>query len=394
MIVHEPIAVVAALLAILLPIATGADGPAPAASIPTDRPPAGYLTRVEADGRITFRLLAPLARAVSVVLGAAPPAPLARSADGLWATTLGPLRPGLYEYHLVVDGLRTIDAGNPWIKPQRHPNTSLVLVPGSILDVRPVPHGELRLVTYSSSALGVERQMYVYTPAGYSDRAAPLPLLVLYHGFGDTAASWVTQGRAPQILDNLIAEKRAIPMIVAIPDTETDAPGAVPEDFAADVRWARFYPSNAAAADRELMEDILPYLTSRYRVRKGAAWRAIAGLSQGGYQALVSGLTHLGTFGWLGTFSGVSTATVPNDGVARALDRPDRVNAALRDLTVTVGEDDTVTGHDVAALRQVLQQRSIHHTYRAYPGLGHEMDVWRPSLQEFLERLFRGPKTP
>lgn len=362
-----------------------------AAAIPGDRPPAGYLTRLGADGRITFRLLAPRAGQVSVVLGEAPPTPLARSRGGVWATTLGPLRPGLHEYHFVVDGLRTIDPGTSWTKPQRQVNTSLILVPGSILDVRPVPHGELRLVTYSSRALGVERQMYVYTPPGYDDRAAPLPLLVLYHGFGDTAASWVVQGRAPQILDNLLAERRAVPMILAIPDTETDAPGAVPEDFAADARRERFYPANAAAADRELLEDVLPYLASRYRLRRGAAWRALAGLSQGGYQALVSGLGHLGTFAWLGTFSGVSTATVPDAGVARALRRPARVNAALRDLTVTVGAEDGVTGEDAAALHRLLRRNGIHHTYTVYPGLGHEMDAWRRSLEELLGRLFRRP---
>ncbi len=385
----EPIALIAAAAILLLPLAAGGDEPAAPAAIAADRPPAGYLTHLEPDGRITFRVLAPRAGQVSVVLGAAAPAPLARGDDGVWASTLGPLRPGLYEYFFVVDGLRTIDTGSRWTKPQRQVNTSLVLVPGSILDVRPVPHGEVRLVTYRSRALGAERQMYVYTPPGYTDRAEPLPLLVLYHGFGDTVASWVVQGRAPQILDNLLAEKRAVPMIVAIPDTETDAAGAVPEDVAADRRWAEFYPGNAAAADRELMQDILPYLEAHYRVRRGAAWRALAGLSQGGYQALVSGLTHLGTFAWLGTFSGVFTGKVPNPGVARALERPDRVNAALRDLTVTVGERDGVTGDDAAALRRTLEEKGLHHRYRTYPGLGHEMDVWRPSLAEFLERLFQ-----
>jgi len=362
-----------------------------AAAIPSDKAPARYLTHLGPDGRVAFRLLAPRASQVLVVLGGAPPRPLAKDMDGVWATTWGPLRPGLYEYHFVVDGLRCIDTGSRSTKPQRQVNTSLLLVPGSILDVRPVPHGEVRLVTYSSGSLGVERQMYVYTPPGYRDGSAPLPLLVLYHGFGDTAASWVVEGRAPQILDNLLAEKRTVPMIVAFPDTETDGAGMIPEDFAADVRWRQFYPANSAAADRELMHDVLPHLSSNYRVRKEAASRALAGLSQGGYQALISGLTHLGSFAWLGTFSGVSTATVPNEGVARALKDPERLNAALCGLTVTVGEEDAVVGADVAALRELLLQRGIRHRYRAYPGLSHEMEVWRASLEEFLERLFRSP---
>jgi len=360
---------------------------------PGDKPIADFLTRVEPDRRITFRLFAPRVSEVAVVVGADPrrafPAPLAKNEEGLWAITLGPYAPGLYEYYFVVDGLRTIDPGWPTPKPQRQVNTSLVLVPGSILDVRPVPHGELRLITYHSRALGAERQMYVYTPPGYCDRSAPLPVLYLYHGFGDTVASWIIQGRLPQILDNLLAAKKARPMIVVAPDTEADKPGLVPEDFPAASRRPQFYPPNAAALDQELMEDILPYAAAHYRVRQTAASRALAGLSQGGYQALVTGLTHLGTFGWLATFSGVSTASVPNAGVARALENPAHVNAMLRELAVTVGAEDNVTGEDVAALENLLKEKGIRHYYHAYPGRWHEMDVWRPSLEEFLQQLFK-----
>lgn len=369
------------------------EGLALPAAPPADKPLSPYLTRVEPDARITFRFFAPEASAVAVVVGANPrtakPAMLARGEDGLWAVTLGPYPPDLYEYFFVVDGLRSIDSGSSYQKPQRQVNTSLVLVPGSILDERAVPHGELRLVTYTSHALGAQRHMYLYTPPGYGDHSPPLPVLYLYHGFGDTALSWVTQGRVPQILDNLLAENKAKPMIVAIPDSETDGPEMVPEDFPAATRRQGFYPTNTAAADRELMEDILPFVSKHYRVRRSAESRALAGLSQGGYQALVSGLTHLGTFGWLASFSGVSTATVPNEAVARALEQPDRVNQSLRDLTVTVGSDDTVTGADVEALERTLKERAIRHHFRVYPGLHHEMDVWRASLQELLQRLFK-----
>ncbi len=359
------------------------------AAPPADRPLKEFVTSVEKDGSITFRLYAPSAKAVTVHLGSHDPIALQRSDDGIWAGKTEPLKPNLYEYYFNVDGFRSIDPGTNSPKPQRQVNTSLILVPGSILDTRNVPHGDLRLVTLHSKALNSERQMYVYTPPGYSDPSKPLPVLYLYHGFGDTAASWVEQGRAPQILDNLLAEKKIEPMIVVIPDTETDVPDAIAENFPAAERRKDFYPANAEAADRELIEDLIPYMTSRYQVRSDADGRAVAGLSQGGYQALVSGLSHLDTFGWVATFSGVSTTTVPNKTVDAVLKEPEKINKALRNFTVTVGSKDQVVGKDVAGLKSVLDDKKIAHDYHEYPDLQHEMDVWRPSLVAFLEKVFK-----
>jgi enterochelin esterase-like enzyme len=178
-------------------------------------------------------------------------------------------------------------------------------------------------------------------------------------------------------------------MIVVIPDTETDATEAIPENFVPAERRKTFYPANAAAADRELIGDIIPYVEKHYRARTDAAGRAIAGLSQGGYQALVSGLGHLGTFAYVSTYSGVSTETVPNAGVADALAKPEAVNAALKNFTVTVGTEDTVTGKDIAGLVKVLKERGIAFDYTPYEGMIHEMDVWRPSLIANLPKLFR-----
>jgi enterochelin esterase family protein len=361
---------------------------------PADRPLRDFTTEVRADRRIVFRLYAPRIQRVALLLptheaGRAGPLPMARDADGLWSVTLGPFAPGLYEYAFDVDGFRSIDTGSRFPKPQRQVSISLILVPGGILDVRRVPHGDVRGVTLTSRALGAERQMFVYTPPGYAESGPPQPVLYLYHGFGDKAESWIVQGREPQILDNLLAEGRIAPMIVVVPDTETDIPAAIPEHFAPASRRETFYARNAEAADRELMEDLIPYMARRYNVRDEPAGRAVAGLSQGGYQALVSGLGRLGMFGWIGDFSGVSTETVPHDGIARALARPDAVNRALRGFLLTVGTEDTVTGADIAGLKRILDARGIAHRYIEYPGLGHEMAVWRPSLIAFLETLFR-----
>ena len=288
---------IAASIAVLLSLSGApsmAADPGIPALPPTDQPLRDFVTRVEADRRITFRLFAPEAKAVSVVFGSMDPTevkatPMTKDGHGVWSVAVGPVAPDLYEYYFNVDGFRATDTGTNAPKPQRQVNTSLILVPGSIVDTRPVPHGDLRVVTLTSQALGSERQMLVWTPPGYGDGSAPLPVLYLYHGFGDTVWSWVTQGRAPQILDNLLADKKIVPMIVVIPDTETDIAAAVPEDFPGATRRQTFYPANAAAADRELIGDIIPYMEAHYRVRTDAAGRALAGLSQGGYQALVSG---------------------------------------------------------------------------------------------------------
>ena len=359
------------------------------ASPPADRPLKNFVTSVEKDGSITFRLFAPAAKAVSVALGSHDPMAMQRADDGTWSVKTEVLKPDLYEYYFNIDGFRSIDTGTNAPKPQRQVNTSLILVPGSILDTRNVPHGDLRLVTLHSKALKSERQMYVYTPPGYTDSSKPLPVLYLYHGFGDTVGSWVAQGRAPQILDNLLAEKKIEPMIVVIPDTETDVPDAIAENtLGADLRKT-FFPDNAVAADRELVEDLIPYMKKHYRVRDTGDGRAIAGLSQGGYQALVSGLSHLGTFGWVATFSGVSTTTTPNKAVDAALNEPAKINKALRDFTVTVGSNDQIVGKDVAGLKATLEEKKIAHEYHEYPDLQHEMDVWRPSLVAFLEKIFK-----
>ncbi|NTF06958.1 esterase family protein [Agrobacterium rubi] len=361
----------------------------PPVSPPADRPLNEFVTAVEKDGSITFRLFAPTAKAVSVALGTNAPLEMKRAENGVWSVKSDVLKPNLYEYYFNIDGFRSIDTGTNYPKPQRQVNTSLILVPGSILDVRDVPHGELRLVTIPSKALKSQRATYVYTPPGYSDSSEALPVMYLYHGFGDTVASWVAQGRAPQILDNLLAEKKIEPMIVVIPDTEADIPEAIAENFPGAERRKNFYPINADAIDRELVEDLIPYMKQHYKVRDDADGRAVVGLSQGGYQSLVSGLTHLGTFGWVATFSGVTTTTVPNKAVDTALNEPDKINKALRNLTVTVGTKDVVTGKDIAGLKATLDEKKIAHDYTDYKDLGHEMDVWRPSFEAYLQKVFK-----
>lgn len=317
--------------------AIAADMPAsPAPTIPVKQ----YVTQVNTDNSVTFRYFAPGAKNVSVVVGVPVPDnihPMTKDEAGVWSWRTPVLKGNLYEYFFNVDGVRSIDTGTAMTKPQRQVNSSMILVPGSYLDTR----------------------------------------------------SAIDQGRIPQIMDNLLAEGKIKPMLVVIPDTETDAKGIIPEDFVPQERRKVFYPLNAKAADRELMNDIIPLISKRFNVRKDADGRALAGLSQGGYQALVSGMNHLESFGWLATFSGVTTTTVPDEGVAARLNEPAAINQQLRNFTVVVGDKDVVTGKDIAGLKTELEQKKIKFDYQEYPGLNHEMDVWRPAYAAFVQKLFK-----
>lgn len=386
-----------AYLALAISIGVGAGINVSAAPFPATpdqtTPVSHYVTQVNADKSITFRLFAPAARRVSVVTGSMPEAwashDMTKDKAGVWSWKSEPMAPNLYEYFYDIDGFRSVDTGSRYPKPQRQVNTSLILVPGSILDDRPVPHGDLTTLTWHSQALRSERRIYVWTPPGYDGKGKPLPVLYFYHGFGDTGLSAITQGRIPQIMDNLLAEGKIKPMLVVVPDTETDSIEAIPENFPPAERRKTFYPLNAQAADRELMNEIIPLVDTRFNVRKDAEGRALAGLSQGGYQALVSGMNHLESFGWLGTFSGVTTTTVPDEGVAARFRQPDAINRQLHYFTLVVGERDSVTGKDIAGLKAELEKQGIHFDYKMYPGLGHEMDVWRPAYAEFVQKLFK-----
>lgn len=386
-----------AYLALAISIGVGAGINVSAAPFPAtpdqNTPVSHYVTQVNADKSITFRLFAPAARRVSVVTGSMPEAwashDMTKDKAGVWSWKSEPMAPNLYEYFYDIDGFRSVDTGSRYPKPQRQVNTSLILVPGSILDDRPVPHGDLTTLTWHSQALRSERRIYVWTPPGYDGKGKPLPVLYFYHGFGDTGLSAITQGRIPQIMDNLLAEGKIKPMLVVVPDTETDSIEAIPENFPPAERRKTFYPLNAQAADRELMNEIIPLVDTRFNVRKDAEGRALAGLSQGGYQALVSGMNHLESFGWLGTFSGVTTTTVPDEGVAARFRQPDAINRQLHYFTLVVGERDSVTGKDIAGLKAELEKQGIHFDYKMYPGLGHEMDVWRPAYAEFVQKLFK-----
>jgi enterochelin esterase family protein len=350
---------------------------APALSAQTEPP---LSPEVHDDLRVTFRLLAPEAEAVSVtgefMDGARS---LAKGADGIWSVTLGPIAPDVYEYEFTIDGMTFLDPRNPAVKTNRGPSniSSLLTVRGDeplFFDVRPVPHGAVEIRTYDSGVTGLARQVYVYTPPGYAQGSDPLPVLYLLHGADGEDRSWTMLGRANTILDNLIAEGRSAPMIVVMPFGY-----AYPWDYGASGEKQQ----TDFLAD--LQTELIPFIEANYRVGRGRDQRALAGLSRGGSQTLNIGLRHLDLFSRLAVFS-ASGGSEPQNQFADVAANAQQVNAQLELFWLGIGTEDG--GHaNAKRLSEFLEQSSIEHTFREIPG-AHTWIVWRKFLHEVAPQLW------
>ena len=328
---------------------------------------------VAVDGIVTFRIRAPKASKVAVSswdLGpwlGGPAKELARDERGVWSVSIGPVDPGLYDYVFEIDGVRTVDMANGLVCAGRHRPRSAVEVPGPPDrprrdEWRDVPHGAVTTHWYASG--GARRRVHVYTPPGYAkDPERRYAALYLLHGSGDDDSHWTVLGRANVVADNLVADKRAEPMIIVMPDVE----------------------GNYEGCERDLLEVWIPLVESAYRVKPDRESRAIAGLSNGGGQSLWAGLRHLDRFGWVGAFS-ASTWEMAS-GVPGAQKDPDRLNAALRLLWIRVGSEDHLLG-TTRGFIGMLKAKGIRHDYAETAG-GHAWSVWRRDLAEFLPLLFR-----
>jgi enterochelin esterase-like enzyme len=252
---------------------------------------------VTAERRIAFRILAPQAQAVRLNASDIPgtgAAQLTKADNGVWEITVGPVPAGAYRYNFNIDGVATLDPRNPLTSESQNNSWSLVQVPGSeFADTRNVPHGSVAEVTYHSTALNAVRRMHVYLPPGYETNNRKYPVFYLLHGAGDSDDSWSTVGRAGFILDNLIAAKKAKPMIMVMPAGHTRGPAAG-------------NPLAANATDAfvsDFVTDIMPYVQTHYRTSNDRANTAIAGLSMGGSQTLNIAIPNLEKFGYIGVYS-------------------------------------------------------------------------------------------
>jgi enterochelin esterase family protein len=305
---------------------------------------------------------------------------MTKNEDGVWSVILGPAKPDIYEYSLVVDGLEIVDPSNSWLKVWRSNSKNLVEVPGDqpmFFQQQKVPHGTVHLHKYHSKSLGVTRGLYVYTPPDYeTGKDRRYPVLYLLHGMGDTEDAWTVVGRANIIVDNLLAKKKAEPLLIVMPYGHT--PSAPP-----DMRSIGSY----GAFEKDLIGDVIPYVQARYRVSRDREDRAIAGLSMGGGQALTVGLGNLGHFGWLGAFS---SAVPRGQKLDNLLSKPEEINQKLKLLWIGCGKKDFLFQANQRLIKR-LKNDNIKHVAHITDG-AHEWSLWRRYLDRFVPLLFKVEK--
>jgi enterochelin esterase-like enzyme len=391
-----------------------APAPQPAPAVGGSRGPAAPVfasTEILSDRRVVFRIFAPKADEVRL-MGTDIPRntqglPMTKQDTGVWEATTPPLEPGAYRYNFNVSGVAVIDPRSPAISESNNNVWSLVYVPGAdFMETKDVPHGAIGAVTYHSTALQKVRRMHIYTPPGYEQGTARFPVFYLLHGAGDSDESWSSVGRAGFILDNLIAAKKAKPMIVVMPAGHTTRTpvgrGAAPTDG-----------PTARPADefvQEFVADIVPYVEKTYRVVADRPHRAIAGLSMGGNQTLNIAIPHLDQFTYVGVFSsglfgpGGGRGPAPAPGAAPATPPPPPMpdaaweqhhlamldNAAvkkgLKVFWFATGSEDRLMPTTKATV-DLFKKHGFTPVFKESAG-GHTWANWRDYLHEFAQQLF------
>jgi enterochelin esterase-like enzyme len=351
--------------------------------------PAFNSHEVSPDGTLTLRYYAPSAQKVLVTLDYdhAHQVPMTKGPDNVWTLTTRPLQPAPHTYNLEVDGVAILDPLNPMVDPNYSFLENEVTVPGAAQpwDMADVPHGVVHHHEYKSGDIvglpgGVE-DFYVYTPPGYDPNAGKLyPVLYLLHGWSAGADAWTREGKANLILDNLIAEGKAVPMIVVMPLGYGDL-AFVLGGFGQWNDEARI-GNNMRHFSDALLSEIVPQVEAQYRVSARREDRAIAGLSMGGGESLVIGLNHPGVFAWIGGFS---SAVVYDhfDGVFPSLDpgKPPKL------LWVSCATEDDLIKSDRNFVAW-LKGKGMASMAVETPGI-HNWPVWRDNLVHFAPLIFR-----
>ncbi len=343
---------------------------------------------VHPDRTVTFRLKAPQAREVALTgapmllaLGAGnTPVPFTKGDDGTWTLTAGPVAPNIYVYKLIIDGVTVADPNNTVAGVADQPPYSLLVVPGagpSYYDAQNVPHGAVTRHVYRSTVTNGERELYVYTPPGY-DRRKKYPVLYLIGGSGELASNWALEGRANFIMDNLLADRKAIPMLIAMPNNQM---------------IHRSHPKHVELTfdlfEQELRKHIIPVVEQNYGARPDRRSRALAGLSMGGRHTQITGFRCLDLFA---SFGVLSAGDVDTEKTSAALLNDPKANDKIDYLFVGLGTHES--GQMKArseGLRDALLKHNIRHEYYVGGEGGHDWGTWRHLLwAKFLPGLWRG----
>ena len=353
---------------------------------------------IAADGRVTFRLRAPNAKEVTVSVGQTR-LPMQKDEQGVWSATSDVLAPNYYTYSFVIDGTTVNDSANRQVETSFGSARSMFVIPGPEpwLPSPGVPRGAITKHSFRSAVANDDRDFLVYTPAGYEPkRSRAYPTLYLLHGLGDDAERWMNGGGANVILDNLIAQGKAVPMVVVT----TLGYGVNNGPAGAST------PESIPGYTKILLTEVMPVVEQTYNVAKNREQRAIAGLSMGGAEAIFTGLNHLDRFAWIGSFSGAfvmwrsaagidagsgrgtgpSNSTPVFEKTFPALDT--KANSSLRMLWITCGTADGLIGVN-REFKDWLRSKNVRFTEEEVPDVGHVWPLWRRNLVDFTQRVFQ-----
>jgi enterochelin esterase family protein len=362
------------------------------------RGPSILSPEMNSDQTITFRLLSGGADSVSVsgnwMPGFGTMMDMARGDSGVWSVTIDVPPPEFYTYAFYVNGVKTLDPSNPLVVRDGSRYDNHFIVPGEgsdVYTVKDVPHGVVSAVWYPSPTLDKKRRMYVYTPPGYAESNEKYPVFYLLHGAGGDEEAWTDLGRTPEIMDNLIAEGKASPMIVvmtngnawsaAAPGHEPVSENAAPPDFSQMTR---------GAFEKSLVEDVIPFIEKQYRTLTDPDHRAIAGLSMGGMHTQTITNANPGKFAYIGVMS-MGLMNNPRFGEYDEEGHKKQIQAlqdsGLKLYWIGCGKDDFLY-ESVTTLRTFYDDLGFRYEYRESTG-GHTWTNWRIYLSELAPRLFK-----
>lgn len=366
------------------------------------------------DNKVTFRTHAPKAVKVEVVGDFLPPrvietssgtyelpgtAQLTELQGGLWEyTTREPLVSELYNYTFVVDGQRTHDPSNMAIVRDVATVTNYFIIPGGqgdLYKVQDVPHGTVARRWYYSPALKEQRRITIYTPPGYEEGKKSYPVFYLLHGSGGDEEAWVSLGRTAQIIDNLIAQGKVIPMILVMPNGHTQNAGAPLESSRDYTPMMGGGPRKAVSSMEDSFMDVMAFVENNYRVKEGKANRAIAGLSMGGMHSAAISAKYPGTFDYIGIFSAPPVVPLLQSKYVDNYDTIDKFLAGMKVQQmngfklywVACGESDFLFESVTESLKN-MDEIGFKYNYHESEG-GHIWKNWRIYLSEFLPMLFK-----
>ena len=352
------------------------------------------------DNSVIFRLKAPEASSVQVVGTWArdfKPVPMVRNDSSVYEVKIGPLPSDMYEYRFILDGVAILDPGNNAVTRDGVYVENRLLVPGKLADliaVQDVPHGKVSAVWYQSPTLGTQRRMYVYTPPGYEQGKAKYPVMYLLHGGGGDEDGWVNRGRVNYIIDNLIASKQSVPMIVVVTNGNPDAVAA-PLDRPSDKNSndARGIAAMASMRfEQSFVQDVVPYIEKNYRVIADADHRALTGFSMGGYQTQNITNNNPGMFNYIavmsmGLFSSFRNANVAYDREKHVAQLKTLMASQPKFYWIGIGKDDFLF-ETVTKLRTLYDEIGVKYTYRESEG-SHTWKEWRLYLTELAPKFFK-----